>query len=325
MKPFVVNRHGRIVFPANVLGALDFSVLDNLDQFRAVIGRDFEAKAPTGTDILARVNSGEYPHRFALLRDLGQNLYWVNRYALPMFDKRPTRWRDMPRGRSDVFLPLLHPWEDADRKVAAVEQAYAELPARWDDDAERRIFDLLFDVFRHKRHQATELPVVPPTVAEMIAQPEALTYVLHHHDPDYRMFRSDEILDANEQVPELEALLRWAMVLHNQYPWAREHTSLRPVSKIDDDEFVIALYPRSREVAAFIDRVRSADAEGSPVTIATTRPVTDAKPPVRPYPPVRVTETFSVLPKVEALSVVRGEIVCSNDDVIRNSSFSWSP
>jgi 3-oxoacyl-(acyl-carrier-protein) synthase III len=326
MKPFVVNRHGRIVFPANVLGALDFSVLDTIDQFRAVIGRDFEAKAPTGSDILARVDSGGYPNRFALLRDLGQNLYWVNRYALPMFDKRPTRWRDMPRNRSDVFLPRLHPWEDADRKVAAVEQAYNELPAAWDADAEGRIFDLLFDVFRHKRHHATELPVIPPTVAEMTARPDALTYVVHRHNPDYPVFRSGEILDANEDVPELEALLRWAMVLHNQYPWTREHTALRPVSAIGDDDFVIALHPRSREVAAFIDRARAGDAEGASVPFGSTgRTATEARPPIRPYPPVRVGEAFAVLPKLEALSVVRGEHVCSNDDVIRNSCFSWSP
>jgi 3-oxoacyl-[acyl-carrier-protein] synthase III len=326
MKPFVVNRHGRIVFPANVLGALDFSVLDTIDQFRAVIGRDFEAKAPTGTDILARVNSGEYPNRFALLRDLGQNLYWVNRYALPMFEKRPTRWRDMPRNRSDVFLPLLHPWEDADRKVAAVEQAYKELPAAWDADAEGRIFDLLFDVFRNKRHQATELPVISPTVAEMTARPDSLTYVLHQHDPDYPVFRSDEILDASEDVPELEALLRWAMVLHNQYPWAREHTALRPVSAIGDDDFVIALHPRSREVAAFIDRARAEGADDAAVACRSTgRAGIEARPPIRPYPPVRVDEAFAVLPKLEALSVVRGEHVCSNDDVIRNSCFSWSP
>ena len=37
MKPFVVNRHGRLVFPANFLGDLDFSVLDTLEQFNAVI------------------------------------------------------------------------------------------------------------------------------------------------------------------------------------------------------------------------------------------------------------------------------------------------
>ena len=47
--------------------------------------------------------------------------------------------------------------------------------------------------------------------------------------------------------------------------------------------------------------------------------------PVTPYPPVRVREAFSVQPKLEALAIVRGEHVCSNDDVIRNASFSWSP
>jgi hypothetical protein len=66
VKPFVVNRHGRLVFPANFLGELDFSVLESLEQFTAVIGRDFEAKAPTGTDILSRVESGDYPARFEL-------------------------------------------------------------------------------------------------------------------------------------------------------------------------------------------------------------------------------------------------------------------
>ena len=46
MKPFVVNRHGRLVFPSNFLPELDFSVLDGLEQLDAVIARDFEAKAP---------------------------------------------------------------------------------------------------------------------------------------------------------------------------------------------------------------------------------------------------------------------------------------
>ena len=178
MKPFVINRHGRLVFPANFLGELDFSVLESLDQFTAVIGRDFEAKAPTGTDILSRVESGSYPGRFELLRDLGQNLFWVNRYAITMFDKRPTRWRDLPKRRDDVFLPVLTPWEDSERKVAAVEQAFRALPATRDADTEDRVFDLLFDVFRTKLHHATELPAVKPTVAEFLAQPDALTFVM---------------------------------------------------------------------------------------------------------------------------------------------------
>ena len=52
MQPFVVNRHGRLVFPSNFIPELDFSVIDTEQQLVDVIRRDFEKKAPTGTDIL---------------------------------------------------------------------------------------------------------------------------------------------------------------------------------------------------------------------------------------------------------------------------------
>src|SRR3954464_5986595 len=58
MKPFVINRHGRLVFPSNFLPELDFSVLADLDALDAVIARDFEAKTPTGTDLLERRERG---------------------------------------------------------------------------------------------------------------------------------------------------------------------------------------------------------------------------------------------------------------------------
>ena len=32
MQPFVVNRHGRIVFPSNFIPELDLSVIHSLDQ-----------------------------------------------------------------------------------------------------------------------------------------------------------------------------------------------------------------------------------------------------------------------------------------------------
>ena len=323
MKPFVINKHGRLVFPANVLGELDFSVMHTLDQFTAVIGRDFEAKAPTGTDIRKKVETGAYTDRFSLLRDLGQNLFWVNRYSMTMFDKRPTRWRDLPRRRSDVFLPVLTPWEDGEAKVAAVERAWEGLPPTWDAAAEQAIFDLLFDLYRHKRHHATELPAVKPTVAEFLERPGALTWVVPEHDPDYPVFGLNEILDAEGPVPELEALQRWAMVLHNQYPWDRSRTQLRPVSEIGDDDWVIAFHPHNRDVVAFLDRVRSGAAE--PERSAEAQQSITAVPPVRPYPAVHVREAFRVQPRLESLAVARGEIVCDNADVVRNASFSWSP
>jgi 3-oxoacyl-[acyl-carrier-protein] synthase-3 len=321
VKPFVINKHGRLVFPATVLGELDFSVMHSLDQFTAVIGRDFEAKAPTGTDIRKRVETGAYTDRFSLLRDLGQNLFWVNRYSMTMFDKRPTRWRDLPKRRSDVFLPVLTPWEDGEAKVAAVERAWAELSPTWDATAEQEIFDLLFDLYRHKRHHATELPAVKPTVAEFLERPGALTWVVPEHDPDYPVFGLNEILDADGPVPELEALRRWAMVLHNQYPWDRSRTQLRPVSEIGDDDWVIAFHPHNRDVVAFLDRVRTG---AEPVQMASGQTVT-AVAPVAPYPAVRVREAFRVQARIESIAVARGEIVCDNTDVVRNASFSWSP
>jgi 3-oxoacyl-[acyl-carrier-protein] synthase-3 len=324
MKPFVVNRHGRLVFPANFLGDLDFSVLETLDQFTAVIGRDFEAKAPTGTDLLARVESGAYTRRFELLRDLGQYLYWANRYSITMFDRRPTRWRDLAKRRDDVFLPVLTPWEDSERKVAAVEQAFRALPASWDAHAEDTIFGLLFDLYQTKLYHATELPPIKPTVPEFLAQPGALTFVMPDYDPDYPVFTTEQILDAHEHVPELEALMRWAMVLHNQYPWDRSRTELRGPGEIGDDDFVVAFHPRTRDVMAFIERVKR-PAHGSSPGQDAARGGYQAARPVAPYPPVRVREAFAVQPRLEALAIVRGEHVCSNADVIRNASFSWSP
>jgi len=324
VKPFVVNRHGRLVFPANFLGDLDFSVLETLDQFTAVIGRDFEAKAPTGTDLLARVESGAYTRRFELLRDLGQHLYWANRYSITMFDRRPTRWRDLAKRRDDVFLPVLTPWEDSERKVAAVEQAFQALPASWDARAEDTIFGLLFDLYRTKLYHATELPPIKPTVAEFLGQPGALTFVVPDYDPDYPVFTTEQILDAHEDVPELEALMRWAMVLHNQYPWDRSRTELRGPGEIGEDDFVVAFHPRTRDVMAFIERVKR-PAHGSSPGRDAARGGYEAVPPAAPYPPVRVREAFAVQPRLEALAIVRGEHVCSNADVIRNASFSWSP
>jgi hypothetical protein len=102
VRPFVVNGHDRLVFPSNFIAELDFSVLETLEQLGAVIRRDFEAKAPTGSEILERVDSDAYRSRYELLRDLAMNLVWGNRYAMTMYEKRPTRWRDLPRRRDDV-------------------------------------------------------------------------------------------------------------------------------------------------------------------------------------------------------------------------------
>src|SRR5262245_29425188 len=150
MKPFVINRFGEIVFPHNFFPELDFSVFQTLDQFNAVIRRDFEEKAPTEAEIVARLNAGAYPGRYELLRDLALNLFWVNRYALTMYEKRPARWRDVPRQRDDVFLPVFEA-RDSSEMAAAIDGSYRRLPSTWDEGTEDKAFRILLDIFLHKK------------------------------------------------------------------------------------------------------------------------------------------------------------------------------
>jgi 3-oxoacyl-[acyl-carrier-protein] synthase III len=320
MKPFVINRHGRLVFPSNFFPRLDFTVFETIEQLEAVISRDFEAKAPTGTDILHRVESNAYTGRYELLRDLALNLLWVNRYAITMYVKRPTRWRDAPRANDDIFLPVLIPWDEGDRKIAAVEVAYRALPTTWDGTAEDSIFDELFGLFRYRRHHATELSAIPTTVREAIADPSNRTYCLSRHDPDHHVYSRPEIIDCASDVPELEALRRLAMVLHNQHPWDRKQATLKAVAELGDDDFVVLYEPRNTDVADFIQRVRSGKA-------ARRQPARSPLPakPLTPYLPVEVRNHFKVMPRIESLAAVSGEHACSNEDLIRNSAFNWSP
>ena len=319
MKPFVINRYGRMVFPFSFFPELDFSVFRTLEQFAAVIRRDFDEKAPTETEILSTIEARGYKGRYDLLRDLALNLFWVNRYAMTMYEKRPTRWRDVPRRRDDVFLPVFQPWDGAE-PAAAVEAGYRSLPATWDEGAEDKVFRVLLDVFRHKKWAGAELPAIKPTPAETVANPKNLTYQLLAWDPDYPGYGFDDVIECAHPVPELEALLRQAMVLHNQYRWDRSKTRLAEVGRLDPDDYVVVFHPRNDEVLAFIRRVKSAG------RIRAVQPApAESRPPISPLPPVDVRRRFAVLPRLEALDVHLGEWVCANDDLIRNAAYCWSP
>ncbi len=127
MHSFELNKHGKIVFPANCFPDLDFSTFESIEQLDAVIRRDFDSKAPTGTDILERIKTGAYQTKFELMRDMALNLFWANRFKITMYDVRPTRWADVPRSRDDIFIPIQTPWEDRETKVTAVQSAYPGL------------------------------------------------------------------------------------------------------------------------------------------------------------------------------------------------------
>jgi 3-oxoacyl-(acyl-carrier-protein) synthase III len=319
MKPFVVNRFGEIVFPHNFFPELDFSVFQTLDQFNAVIRRDFEEKAPTEAEIVGRLSAGAYRGRYDLLRDLALNLFWVNRYALTMYEKRPTRWRDVPRQRDDVFLPIFKPWDGAEL-TATIETGYRALPPSWDEGTEDKITRILLDVFRHKKGAGAEIPALKPTVAEILARPKSLTYHLLTHDPDYPGYDDDDVIEYTHKVPELEALMRQAMVLHNQYRWDRAKTRVIEVGQLHPDDFVVVFHPRNDGVRQFIRRVKRS------ARVRPARPApAAARPPRTPYPAVDVRRRFAVMPRIEAIGVYKGERPCTNDDLVRNAAYCWSP
>jgi 3-oxoacyl-(acyl-carrier-protein) synthase III len=199
-----------------------------------------------------------------------------------------------------------------------VQQAYPTLPPRWDAAVEDRIFDTLFDVFANRKHHATTLPAIKPTVAQFLERPGNLTFRLPRYDPDYPVYGYDDILDVAEDVPELEALLRWAMVLHNQYPWERSQVELVEAGKLQDDDYVVAFHPRDKEVRAFLRRLAAGAAHRLP-----SQP-REPRQPVRPYRPIDARD-FRVPPRLESLAAVHGDQPCSNDDLIRNSAYNWSP
>ncbi|HUO63398.1 MAG TPA: 3-oxoacyl-[acyl-carrier-protein] synthase III C-terminal domain-containing protein [Terriglobales bacterium] len=319
MKPFVINRYDRIVFPFNFFPELDFSAFQTLEQFAAVIKRDFEEKAPNETDIVARVESQAYKGRFEVLRDLALHLFWVNRYAMTMYEKRPARWRDVARHRDDIFLPVFEQ-RDGSEITAAIEAAYRSVPATWDEGTEDKICRVLLDLFRHKKGAGGELPAIKPTVGEILANPKNLTYHLLAYDPDYPGYGYDDIIEFNHRVPELEALMRQAMVLHNQYRWDRSKTRLTEVGRLHDDDFVVVFHPRNDEVLHFIRRVKGVH------RVRPRRPLpAESRRPVLPYPALQVRSRFKIMPRLEAVAVYKGERPCTNDDLIRNAAYCWSP
>jgi 3-oxoacyl-(acyl-carrier-protein) synthase III len=320
MKPFRLNKHGKLVLPCSIFIDLDFSIISSLDHLQAIVRRDFEGKAPTGTEIAKRAAAGSYATRYDLLRDICLNLFWASRFALTMYEKRPTRWRDVPRNRDDVFVALLEPWTDAKAKAASVREAYSKLGAKWNQTVEDELFDMLFDIFSNKLYRAQELPPIKATIAEALAIPDVMTTILRKFNPDFKRYSDVEVLDASEEQPELEALRRWAMVLHNQHPWDRSRAKLKTFDEMEDDDVVVLYYPKNRDVLDFIYRVKS----GTMPTPQLPKPSPECKP-VKPLLPLVLATDTPVRPKIEALAIRKGEVICNNDDVVRNSPPSWSP
>ena len=112
MRPFVINGHGRLVFPSNFSADLDFSVLETLEQLEAVVKRDFEAKAPTGSEILERVGALASKSRFTTASSCSRvSMTEKSRCALKLDGKTSRPWPLTTKG----LTPALHVHAAVDR------------------------------------------------------------------------------------------------------------------------------------------------------------------------------------------------------------------
>jgi 3-oxoacyl-(acyl-carrier-protein) synthase III len=112
------------------------------------------------------------------------------------------------------------------------------------------------------------------------------------------------------------------MVLHNQYPWSRSDAALTPVSELRDDDYIVVFHPRDREVALFLTRLKVSH---TPTTQKAAPAAVEPMAPARPYRPLNVRKDLAVQPHIKAIAAVHGEQVCTNEDLIRNSAYNWSP
>ena len=259
MTPFVINRHGRLVFPSNFSAELDFSVIETLDQLEAVVKRDFEAKAPTGTEILERVEAGDYRSRYPLLRDIAMNLVWGNRYAMTMYEKRPTRWRDLPRHRDDVFLPLLTPWEQGDAQGGGRRGRRGPSFPRPGTPRPRTASSR--SLFEHLPPQAPPRGRAPAREAdrgrdhERSGEPHVLSAGRTTRTTRPAATRRSSTARRRSPSSSRSTAWRWCSTTSTRGIWPQSR--LEEVGKIGDDDFVVAFVPRSREVLEFIRRVRA--------------------------------------------------------------------
>ena len=106
------------------------------------------------------------------MRDLALNMFWVNRFAMThvreaadaVARRARAGARRLPAGGRRRGRTATARWPRS-------RGAYRALPAAWDADVEDRIFAMFFDVFGHRKHHATELPAIKPTVAQILADP----------------------------------------------------------------------------------------------------------------------------------------------------------
>lgn len=319
-KPFVFDRHGRLFFPGNCLPELSLGSVVDEQGLRSLLAREFEAKAPTGDRMVARAGEG-YPDRFAVLRDLTLNLLRCERAVVALYDRYLVRRRDLERNGAEVFIPRTARWRDRELKVASVAKAFADAPATRNPAIEERIFAILFDLYRNRLQDAEPLDPIPAAATQVLSEENTLVECIADSEVRVHAFGYRDIADCIARPVELEPLLRLAMVLHNLRPWDRSAARLVPSHQVEPDDLLVVLRPRGNDVVRMLDRLSRDDRRPPPYS---------PRLPSRGLPmpsvlPLVVGERFRIQPRIRAIGVAKGELLCTNDDVVRNSAYNWSP
>ena len=323
MKPFVVNRYGRIVFPFNFFPELDFSVFQTLEQFAAVIRRDFEEKAPTEADIVARVEGRGYTGRYELLRDLALDLFWVNRYAHDHVREAAhalARRAAAARRRLPAGVPTLGRRR---ARQPPSRPATGRCRRRGTRAPRTRSARILLDVFRHKKGAGAELPAIKPTVGEILANPKNLTYHLLAYDPDYPGYgvrRHHRVRPSGCRSWKPSCGRPWCSTTSTAGTAPRPR--LIEVGQLHDDDFVVVFQPRSDDVVALHParqglRRRPRPRKPAPARSRRARGALSAG--------RRAASASRSCRGSRRWPCYKGERACTNDDLIRNAAYCWSP
>ena len=131
------------------------------------------------------------------MRDLALNLFWANRFAMTMYEKRPTRWADVPRTPRRRLPAGPRPrGRTATARSRPCRRLYDALPATWDGAVEDRIFgDRSSTCSGTASTTRPSCRPIKPTVAEILADPSNLTFRLPDYDPDFPVYDFDDIVD----------------------------------------------------------------------------------------------------------------------------------
>ena len=183
---------------------------------------------------------------------------------------------------------------------------------------------ILFDVFANRRHHATELPAIKPTVAEILREPGSLTFRLPGTTPTTRSTATTTSSTARGRPRARGAAPagRWCCTTSTRGT-ARGRARARS-SQLARRRVRRRLPPaQTARSCDFLRRVKAADARAGPSATEPREP----RPPVRAVPgrcDVRRARS-TVMPRLEALAVVTASTSCTNDDLIRNAAYNWSP